>query len=158
MIRRQQHWGTLRVSQEPEALLEILRTRTDPRLFPPSNRWAPRGVHLWSATVGSSDFEIRFAAHRMPFRLRGSISWEGQGTLVSLYVLRDLTNWLTSGALVVGGLGVLTYGWQSMETRVVGGWLLFMAFCIAAYSIRQTRRARAIVPALAQLWQATIDE
>jgi hypothetical protein len=94
----------------------------------------------------------------MPFRLRGSISRERQDTLVSLYVLQELTNWLMSGALVVGGLGVLTYEWQSMETRVVGGWLLFMACSIAAYSVRQTRRARAIVPALAHLWQATIED
>jgi hypothetical protein len=69
----------------------------------------------------------------------------------------DLTNWLVSAVLVVGGLAVSVYGWHSVETRVVGGWLLFMAFYMAVYSVLQTRKARAIVPALAELWQATIE-
>jgi hypothetical protein len=58
-------WPSLRVGEFPEVLLEKLRAATDPRLFPPSRRWAPRGVFLWDVSIGTASFTLQYSVSRI---------------------------------------------------------------------------------------------
>lgn len=149
-------WPSLKAGEFPEVLLDKLRAATDPRLFPPSHRWAPRGMFLRNASVGKADFTLDYSVLSVAFRVRGTLARDGQQTVVTLEPSYPYLNYAPAAASLLAGL-VLLFGHASAEARLAGAWFVFTGVIGVVHAIAAGRRARAIVPSLAHFWGATID-
>jgi hypothetical protein len=149
----------LSVARPPAEVVEELRQATDPRLFPPSHRWSPRGLFLATVATEGDRFHIVYYVLRSRFRAHGSVtSTDGVASLVRVTLTEDPWSIVISTVCFLAGTAILALAWAATDARILGGWLLFMAAMGVGHLYTARSRARSMIQALAAFWRADSEQ